>query len=159
MLKYARWALERDEKIAVKIFTARRTPEQPSERMKPESVINFLSPFATATISYLEYLVHDKGLKVSLRVFHRELLPGTEKKNIVCEERFRLFKISPPPPHPLSLCIKPIVPSYPPLLPLPPPLFPLYEPGIKQHCVKEGFESLKFHPLLPTQPLFLHIKP
>ena len=98
VLKYARWALERDEKIAVKIFTARRTPEQPSERMKPESVINFLSPFATATISYLEYLVHDKGLKVSLRVFNRELFPGTEKTL----------------------------------------------------CVKKGFESLKFLPLLPT---------
>ena len=65
VLKYARWALERDEKIAVKIFTDRRSQEQPSERMRPDSVLHFLSPFATATVNYLEYLVCDKGLKVS----------------------------------------------------------------------------------------------
>ena len=65
VLKYARWALERDEKIAVKIFTNRRSQEQPSERMRPDSVLHFLSPFATATVYYLEYLVCDKGLKVS----------------------------------------------------------------------------------------------
>ena len=65
VLKYASWALERDEIMAAKIFTNRKSQEQLSERMRPDNILDFLSSFPTATIAYLEHLIEDKGLKVS----------------------------------------------------------------------------------------------
>ena len=62
VVKYARWALERDEELATKIFTER---EDSSEILSPHRVLEYLHPFPVATVSYLEHIIHNKGLKVS----------------------------------------------------------------------------------------------
>ncbi len=65
VLKYARWALERDERTAVGIFTDRNPQDQVSKELRTDRVLDFLSPFPTATVIFLEHLVHDKESKVS----------------------------------------------------------------------------------------------
>lgn len=62
VLKYARWALERDEEMASHIFTERDdvTPLPPSE------VLEFLIPFPLATVAYLEHVIKIQNSKVSL---------------------------------------------------------------------------------------------
>ena len=62
VVKYARWALERDEELATKIFTER---EDNSEVLSPHRVLDYLKSFPIATVSYLEYIIRNKGLKVS----------------------------------------------------------------------------------------------
>ena len=62
VVKYARWALERDEELATKIFTER---EDNSEVLSPHRVLEYLHSFPVATVSYLEHIIRNKGLKVS----------------------------------------------------------------------------------------------
>lgn len=62
VLKYAGWALERDEKMAIRIFTERET----SLPLTPSKVLEFLSPFPVATISYLEHSIFNENSKVSM---------------------------------------------------------------------------------------------
>jgi hypothetical protein len=62
VVKYARWALERDEVLATKIFTER---EDNSEILSPHRVLEYLHSFPVATVSYLEHIIRNKGLKVS----------------------------------------------------------------------------------------------
>ena len=61
MFHYSEWALKRDEELATKIFT------EPTEELNSDKVLNFLSPFKTATVSYLEHIIHGQGSKVSLQ--------------------------------------------------------------------------------------------
>lgn len=52
-------------KFFIQIFTERPTNEPPSERMRPDTVIDYLHRFPLAVITYLEYLVFQKKLEVS----------------------------------------------------------------------------------------------
>ena len=61
VFRYSRWALERDEEMATKIFTERKD----SEELNSEKVLDFLSPFPIAAVSYLEHIIHGKGSKVN----------------------------------------------------------------------------------------------
>lgn len=62
VVKYAQWALERDEVLATKIFTER---EDNSDILSPHRVLEYLHSFPVATVSYLEHIIRSKGLKVS----------------------------------------------------------------------------------------------
>ena len=62
-MKYARWALERDEELATKIFTERE--DDKSEVLSPHRVLEYLKSFPVATVSYLEHIIRNKGSKVS----------------------------------------------------------------------------------------------
>lgn len=62
LLKYAQWALERDEEMAARIFTERDDPFP----LSPNKILEFLSPFPLATVSYLEYAIHTQATKVTL---------------------------------------------------------------------------------------------
>lgn len=60
MMKYAQWALEKDEKMAADVFTRRENPLP----ILSNKVLEFLSPFPLATVSYLEHIVHSETSKV-----------------------------------------------------------------------------------------------
>ena len=62
-MKYAQWALERDEVLATKIFTER---ESESEVLSPHRVLDYLKVFPVATVSYLEHVIRHKGSKVNI---------------------------------------------------------------------------------------------
>ncbi len=61
VLEYVKWALDRDEEMAVQIFTER----EDKSSMSPSQVLDILSPFKLATMSYLEHIVHVQDSKVS----------------------------------------------------------------------------------------------
>lgn len=61
--KYVDWVLSKDEENGVRIFTERNPNETPSERMRPDTVIDYLHRFPIAVITYLEYLVFQKKLE------------------------------------------------------------------------------------------------
>ena len=65
-MKYAHWALERDEVLATKIFTER---EGESEVLSPHRVLDYLKAFPVATVSYLEHIIRNKGSKVRTIAF------------------------------------------------------------------------------------------
>ena len=78
VLEYAHWALERNQEVAVKIFTDRLEGEK-SEKLQPHSLLEFLKPYSDATLLFLENLVHDKNSTVSL--------------DAVCKENPRMVRI------------------------------------------------------------------
>ncbi|XP_062566210.1 transforming growth factor-beta receptor-associated protein 1-like [Saccostrea cucullata] len=61
--KYVDWVLTRDPEAGVQIFTSRPSSEPPSERMRPDTIIDYLHRFPEAVISYLEYLIFQKKLE------------------------------------------------------------------------------------------------
>uniref|UniRef100_K1R712 Nuclear pore complex protein Nup153 n=1 Tax=Magallana gigas TaxID=29159 RepID=K1R712_MAGGI len=61
--KYVDWVLSNDPEAGVQIFTNRPTSEPPSERMRPDTIIDYLHRFPEAVISYLEYLIFQKKLE------------------------------------------------------------------------------------------------
>ncbi|KAL4225569.1 transforming growth factor [Mactra antiquata] len=61
--KYVDWALEKDQELSIKIFTERPSQEPPSERLRPDTVIDYLHRFPQAVVTYLEYLVFQKKLE------------------------------------------------------------------------------------------------
>lgn len=62
--KYVDWVLSKDPEAGVQIFTNRPASEPPSERMRPDTIIDYLHRFPEAVISYLEYLIFQKKLEV-----------------------------------------------------------------------------------------------
>lgn len=48
------------------IFTERNHHDQVSKELRADRVLDFLSPFTTATIIYLEHLIYDRESKVSV---------------------------------------------------------------------------------------------
>ena len=48
----------------LQIFTERPPNEPPTERLRPDTVIDYLHRFPKAVITYLEYLVFQKKLEV-----------------------------------------------------------------------------------------------
>ncbi|PVD33381.1 hypothetical protein C0Q70_04636 [Pomacea canaliculata] len=61
--KYIDWVLEKDEELGVKVLTERPPNEPPSERLRPDAVIDYLHRFPKAVITYLEYLVFQRKLE------------------------------------------------------------------------------------------------
>ncbi|GFO22479.1 transforming growth factor-beta receptor-associated protein 1 [Plakobranchus ocellatus] len=61
--KYVDWVLEKDEELGVKIFTERPANEPQSERLRPETVVDYLHRFPRAVITYLEYLIFQRRLE------------------------------------------------------------------------------------------------
>ena len=64
VMKYAHWALERDEVLATKIFTERVEEGGDSEGLSPHRVLDYLKSFPVATVSYLEHIIRNKGSQV-----------------------------------------------------------------------------------------------
>ncbi|XP_023220764.1 transforming growth factor-beta receptor-associated protein 1-like [Centruroides sculpturatus] len=69
--KYVDFVLEKNEELGVKIFTNRPENELPSERMRPELIVDYFHRFPVALIKYLEYLVFVK--KLEKEKFHTHL--------------------------------------------------------------------------------------
>jgi hypothetical protein len=63
VLQYSKWALDRNQEEAARVFTERVDGEK-SEQLKPSFLLDFLKPYPDATLIYLEYLVNDKNLMV-----------------------------------------------------------------------------------------------
>ena len=63
VLQYAKWALDRNQEMAARIFTERVEGEK-SEQLEPHFLLDFLKPYPDATLMYLEYLVNDGKSKV-----------------------------------------------------------------------------------------------
>ena len=63
VVQYAKWALDRNQEVAVKIFTDRVEGER-SELLEPSSLQEYLKAYPDATLLYLEYLVNDRSCKV-----------------------------------------------------------------------------------------------
>ena len=67
VLQYAKWALDRHQEVAVRVFTERVEGEK-SEQLEPPFLVDFLKPYPEATLIYLEYLVNDKSSKVYIAI-------------------------------------------------------------------------------------------
>ena len=59
VLQHAKWALDRNQEVAVRVFTERVEGEK-SEQLEPRFLLDFLKPYPDATLTYLEYLINDK---------------------------------------------------------------------------------------------------
>ncbi|XP_054708029.1 transforming growth factor-beta receptor-associated protein 1-like [Uloborus diversus] len=69
--KYVDFVLERDQELGVKIFIDRPAKEPTSERLRPDSVAEYLHRYPVALMRYLEYLVFNK--KIEKEKFHTHL--------------------------------------------------------------------------------------
>ena len=65
VLQYAKWALDKNQEVAVKIFTERVEGEK-SEKLEPSFLLEYLKPYPDATLLYLEYLVNDRNCSVRM---------------------------------------------------------------------------------------------
>ena len=65
VLQYAKWALDHNQEVAVKIFTDRLEGEK-SEQLEPAFLLEYLKPYPDATLLYLEYLVNDRNSTVRM---------------------------------------------------------------------------------------------
>lgn len=61
--RYVEWCLLKDPVLTVKIFVERPEDEPPTERMRPDTIIDYLHAYPTAVIRYLEHLVFQKKLE------------------------------------------------------------------------------------------------
>lgn len=69
------WLLERNQEIAVKVFTDRPTNESPNdEKFRPDLIVEYLQRFPAALRQYLEYLVFDKKFEKEKYHTHLALL-------------------------------------------------------------------------------------
>lgn len=64
--QYVDWAMSKDQRLAVEIFTKRASDELVSERMRTEAIVENLEKYPDALCLYLEYLINVKNLKVRL---------------------------------------------------------------------------------------------
>ncbi|PIK62386.1 hypothetical protein BSL78_00705 [Apostichopus japonicus] len=69
--RYVEWCLQKDPELTVKIFTERPEDEPPTERMRPDTIIDYLHAYPTAVIRYLEHLVFQK--KLEKETYHTHL--------------------------------------------------------------------------------------
>ena len=65
VLQYAKWALDRNQEVGVKIFTERLEGEK-SKQLEPPFLLEYLKPYPDATLLYLEYLVNDRNSTVRM---------------------------------------------------------------------------------------------
>ncbi|KAJ8047948.1 Transforming growth factor-beta receptor-associated protein 1 [Holothuria leucospilota] len=61
--RHVEWCLQKDPELTVKIFTERPEDEPPTERMRPDTIIDYLHAYPTAVIRYLEHLVFQRKLE------------------------------------------------------------------------------------------------
>ncbi|KAJ8282696.1 hypothetical protein COCON_G00052150 [Conger conger] len=61
--KYAEWALQRDQKVGVQIFTRRAVSDDQTDQMNPDAIIEYLHKYQQATVLYLEHLVLERRLQ------------------------------------------------------------------------------------------------
>ncbi|KAJ8397886.1 hypothetical protein AAFF_G00432330 [Aldrovandia affinis] len=69
--KYAEWALQKEQKVGVQIFTRRAVSDEQEAQMSPDAVIKRLHKYHQATVLYLEHLV--LGRRVQKEAFHTHL--------------------------------------------------------------------------------------
>lgn len=60
---FAEAALEKDQLVGLKVFTERPPEEPETERMRPDSVLEFLHRFSDAVVGYLEFLVYRRKIE------------------------------------------------------------------------------------------------
>ena len=58
------WVMSKDKIKGVRVFTQRPNDELASERMRPDLIIDYFTNYKEALTLYLEYLIHDKNIKV-----------------------------------------------------------------------------------------------
>ncbi|XP_076353526.1 transforming growth factor-beta receptor-associated protein 1-like [Tachypleus tridentatus] len=61
--KYVDFVMERDQNLAIKIFTERPSDDPATEHMRPDVVIDFLHRYPVALVLFLEYLVFQRKLE------------------------------------------------------------------------------------------------
>jgi vacuolar protein sorting-associated protein 3 len=64
--QYVDWAMSKQQSKAVEIFTKRSNDELTSERMRTETILEYLQNFKEALAIYLEHLIYTKNIKVRL---------------------------------------------------------------------------------------------
>ena len=65
VLKYARWALKKDETLAVRIFMEQLSRDaKPPEELHPSRVLEYIQEFPTATLLYLEHIIVNRSVEV-----------------------------------------------------------------------------------------------
>lgn len=89
--KYVDAVLVKDAQLGVRVFTERPSQEPPSERLRPEAVIDYLHRFPEAVITYLEHLVFQKKLEkekyhTHLAVLYLDAVLQLMKENNVKKE-------------------------------------------------------------------------
>ena len=55
---------------ATRIFTQRASDELTSERMRPDTIIDYLMNYKEALVIYLEYLIYEKNIKVKKNLIY-----------------------------------------------------------------------------------------
>ncbi|EDO42369.1 predicted protein [Nematostella vectensis] len=76
------WLLEKNQELAVRVFTERPGDEPSSDRLQPDFIIDYLQRFPVARIKYLEFLVFEQ--KIQKEQYHTHLAL------LYLEEVFRL---------------------------------------------------------------------
>ncbi|CAI9729846.1 growth factor-beta receptor-associated 1-like [Octopus vulgaris] len=61
--KYVERILQIDQEMGVKVFTERSASEEESDKMAPDTIVDFLHSFPLAVVFYLEFLVFQKKLQ------------------------------------------------------------------------------------------------
>ncbi|XP_066520555.1 transforming growth factor-beta receptor-associated protein 1 homolog [Hoplias malabaricus] len=69
--KYADWALQKDQKVGVQMFTRRPISKEPSGQLNPDDVIKYLEKHHKALVLYLEHLVLER--RVQKEKYHTHL--------------------------------------------------------------------------------------
>ncbi|MBN3281869.1 TGFA1 protein, partial [Polyodon spathula] len=69
--KYADWALQKNQKVGVQIFTRRPVDEEKTGKLNPDDIIKYLHKYPQAVTQYLEHLVLDR--KIQKEKFHTHL--------------------------------------------------------------------------------------
>ncbi|XP_046549254.1 transforming growth factor-beta receptor-associated protein 1-like [Haliotis rubra] len=95
--KYVDWALEKDQDHGVRIFTERPAGELQTERLRPDTVIDYLHRFPSAVITYLEFLVFQKKLEkekyhTHLAVLYLDAVLSLMKTNNVKKEEIDIAR-------------------------------------------------------------------
>ncbi|GAB1609663.1 transforming growth factor-beta receptor-associated protein 1-like [Argonauta hians] len=69
--KYVEKILEIDEEMGVKVFTERSASEGESDKMSPDTIVDFLHNYPSAIVAYLEFIVFQK--KIQREKYHTHL--------------------------------------------------------------------------------------
>ncbi|XP_053384249.1 transforming growth factor-beta receptor-associated protein 1-like [Mercenaria mercenaria] len=95
--KYIDWALERDQEFSIKILTERPAQEPPSERLRSDTVIDYLHRYPKAVVTYLEYLIFQRKLEkekyhTHLAVLYLDNVLQLMKNNSVKKEQIDMAR-------------------------------------------------------------------
>lgn len=63
-LKYSSWVLNYDQVKGASIFIKQSDQDSSSPQLEPSVVLEKLSPYVEASLTYLEHLIYEKGSKV-----------------------------------------------------------------------------------------------